>query len=80
MLSLLKNSSKYLDGITTLKSTFILVDSVDVDEWAECTYQFLFRARTVYLGYYIDLEKMDQDLEDEWQKLRTPIPISRRWG
>ncbi len=80
MLSLLKSSSKYLEGVTSLKSTFILVDSVDVDEWEERTYQFLFRARTVYLGYYIDLEKMDQDLEDDWQKLRTPIPISRGWG
>lgn len=37
---------------------------MDVEGWAEFTYQSLVRARTVYLGYYIDLEKMDDDLEE----------------
>ena len=53
--------------------------SVDVDGWAEVTYQSLVRARTVYLGYYIDLEKMDEDLKEGWQELLdNGIKVSRR--
>ena len=62
-----------------LNPTLILAKSVDVDGWCEFTYQSLLRARTVYLGYYIDLEKMDADLEKGWQELLdNGITVSRR--
>ena len=33
----------------------------------------------VYLGYYIDLEKMDADLEKDWQQLLdNGVTVSRK--
>ena len=79
MISILKKSATFIGKADVVSPIFILIHSVDVDEWAEFTYQCLFRARTVYLGYYIDLEKMDEDLENEWRRLRdNGITISRR--
>ena len=79
MISILKKSATFIGKADVVSPVFILIHSVDVDEWAEFTYQCLFRARTVYLGYYIDLEKMDEDLENEWRRLRdNGITISRR--
>ena len=69
MLSILKKGSTAVGKADVVSPLFRLVNSVDVDGWAELTYQSLVRARAVYLGYYIDLEKMDDDLEEEWQNL-----------
>ena len=69
MLSILKKGATAVGKADVVSPLFRLVNSVDVDGWAELTYQSLVRARTVYLGYYIDLEKMDDDLEEEWQNL-----------
>ena len=57
MLSILKKGSAAVGKADVVSPLFRLVNSVDVDGWAEFTYQSLVRARTVYLGYYIDLEK-----------------------
>lgn len=79
MLSILKKGSTAIGKADVVSPLFRLVNSVDVDGWAEFTYQSLVRARTVYLGYYIDLEKMDKDLEEGWQELLdNGITMSRR--
>lgn len=79
MISILKKSATFIGKAYVVNPALILIHSVDVDEWAEFIYQCLFRARTVYLGEYIDLEKMDEDLENEWRRLRdNGITISRR--
>lgn len=79
MLSILKKGSTAVGKADVVSPLFRLVNSVDVDGWAELTYQSLVRARAVYLGYYIDLEKMDGDLEEEWQKLLdNGITVSRK--
>ena len=79
MLSILKKGSAAVGKADVVSPLFRLVNSVDVDGWAEFTYQSLVRARTVYLGYYIDLEKMDADLEEGWQELLdNGITVSRR--
>ena len=79
MLSILKKGSIVAGKADVVRPLFRLVNSVDVDGWTELTYQSLVRARTVYLGYYIDLEKMDDDLEEEWQELLdNGITVSRR--
>ena len=79
MLSILKKGSTAVGKADVVSPLFILVNSVDVDGWAELTYQSLVRARVVYLGYYIDLEKMDDDLEEEWQELLdNGITVSRK--
>lgn len=79
MLSILKKGSAAVGKADVVSPLFRLVNSVDVDGWAEFTYQSLVRARTVYLGYYIDLEKMDGDLEEGWQELLdNGITVSRR--
>ena len=79
MLSILKKGSAAVGKADVVSPLFRLVNSVDVDGWAEFTYQSLVRARTVYLGYYIDLEKMDEDLEEGWRVLLdNGITVSRR--
>lgn len=79
MLSILKKGSDAVGKADAVSPLFRLVNSADVDGWAEFTYQSLMRARTVYLGYYIDLEKMDEDLEEGWQELLdNGITVSRR--
>ena len=79
MLSILKKGSVVAGKADVVRPLFRLVNSVDVEGWAELTYQSLVRARTVYLGYYIDLEKMDEDLEKEWQELLdNGITVPRR--
>ena len=79
MLSILKKGSIVVGKADVVSPLFRLVNSVDVDGWAELTYQSLVRARTVYLGYYIDLEKMDDDLEEGWQELLdNGITVPRR--
>ena len=79
MLSILKNGAVAVGKADVVSPLFRLVNSVDVEGWAEFTYQSLVRARTVYLGYYIDLEKMDEDLEEGWQELLdNGITVSRR--
>ena len=79
MLSILKKGATAVGQADVVSPLFRLVNSVDVDGWAEFTYQSLVRARTVYLGYYIDLEKMDEDLEEEWQELLDHgITVPRR--
>ena len=79
ILSILKKGSAAVGKADVVSPLFRLVNSVDVDGWAEFTYQSLVRARTVYLGYYIDLEKMDEDLEEGWQELLdNGISMSRR--
>lgn len=79
MLSILKKGSAAVGKADVVSPLFRLVNSVDVDGWAEFTYQSLVRARIVYLGYYIDLEKMDEDLEEGWQELLdNGITVSRR--
>ena len=60
MLSILKNGAVAVGKADVVSPLFRLVNSVDVEGWAEFTYQSLVRARTVYLGYYIDLEKMSR--------------------
>ena len=79
MLSILKSGAVAVGKADVVSPLFRLVNSVDVEGWAEFTYQSLVRARTVYLGYYIDLEKMDEDLEEGWQELLdNGITVSRR--
>ena len=79
ILSILKKGSAAVGKADVVSPLFRLVNSVDVDGWAEFTYQSLVRARTVYLGYYIDLEKMDEDLKEGWQELLdNGIKVSRR--
>lgn len=79
VLSILKKSSAAAGKANVVSPSFRLVNSVDVDSWAEFIYQSLVWARTVYLGYYIDLEKMDEDLEEGWQEpLDNGITVSRR--
>ena len=79
ILSILKNGAVAVGKADVVSPLFRLVNSVDVEGWAEFTYQSLVRARTVYLGYYIDLEKMDEDLEEGWQELLdNGITVSRR--
>ena len=79
MLSILKKGATAVGKADVVSPLFRLVNSVDVDGWAEFTYQSLVRARTVYLGYYIDLEKLDEDLEAGWQELLdNGITVSRR--
>ena len=57
MLSILKKGSAVVGKADVVSPLFRLVNSVGVEGWAQFTYQSLVRARTVYLGYYIDLEK-----------------------
>ena len=79
MLSILKKFSTIVGKADVVSPLSRLVNSVDVDGWAELTYRSLLQARTVYLGYYIDLEKMDDDVEEEWQKLLdNGITVSRK--
>lgn len=79
MLSMLKKGSTAIGKVDVASPVLRLVNSVDVEGWAELTYQSLVRARTVYLGYYIDLEKMDEDLEAGWQELLdNGITVSRK--
>ena len=79
MLSILKKGSVVAGKADVVRPLFRLVNSVDVEGWAELTYQSLVRARTVYLGYYIDLDKMDEDLDKEWQELLdNGITVPRR--
>ena len=79
MLSILKKAATVVGKADVVSPLFRLVNSVDVDGWAEFTYRSLVQARAVYLGYYIDLEKMDDDLEEEWQELLdNGITVSRK--
>ena len=79
MLSILKKGSTAVGKADVVSPLYRLVNSVDVDGWVEFTYQSLVRARTVYLGYYIDLDKLDEDLEEGWQELLdNGITVSRR--
>ncbi len=79
ILSILKKGSTAVGKADVVSPLFRLVNFVDVDGWAELTYQSLVRARIVYLGYYIDLEKMDNDLEEGWQELLdNGITVPRR--
>lgn len=64
VLSILKKGSAAVGKADVVSPSFRLVSSVDVDSWAEFIYQSLVWARIVYLGYYIDLEKMDEDMEE----------------
>ncbi len=79
MLSILKKSSILVGKADVVSPLSRLVNSVDVDGWAEQIYQSLAYARTVYRGYSIDLEKMDSDLEAGWRELlENGISVSRR--